>query len=205
MLGALIALSLMTGAAIATNNLVEAQQALAQAHAARQAALARSAELDHEADIAHDAETAALTRSAAIAARVQAAEAEVEAGQSRIDVIETLRRRQRLRLADAQRPAFRLIAVLELLAKRPAVLSLIAPNSLRDFIHLRAVLSRVLPEIRARTAGLRAEVRAGAVLRAEADDALTLLNASRAQRVDQQQRLAADARAEQARTAALKK
>jgi len=196
-------LCLTAAAGIAATNLAEEQRALARAHHARDLALQRGVLLDQEAATAHDAEQAALARTAAIAARVQAAEADVDAGVTRIEVIEALRRRQRVRLAVAQKPAFQLIAALQLIGKRPPALALVAPGSLSDIVHLRSVLAAMTPIITARTASLRAEVQRGIVLREQANQALSALKASHTQLVAQQNMLAADAAAAHARSASL--
>jgi septal ring factor EnvC (AmiA/AmiB activator) len=191
------------GAGVAATNLAEQQRALVRAHQARDEALRRSALFDQQTETALDSEHAALARTAALAARVQAAEADVDAGARRIDLIEALRRRQRVRLADAQRPAFQVIAALQLIGRRPPVLALVAPGSLSDIVHVRAVLGAVAPVIAARTAGLRAEIHRGLVLRAEADQALAALKDSRAQLVIKRNALVADAAAAHARATAL--
>lgn len=196
-------LCLTAVAAIAATNLAEEQRAFVRAHAARDQALRRGMLLDQEAATAHDAEQAALARTAAIAARVQAAEADVDAGITRIGVIEALRRRQRVRLAAAQMPAFQLIAALQLIGKRPPALALVAPGSLSDVVHLRSVLAAMTPMITARTASLRAEVQRGIVLRGQADQALAALKDSRTQLVARQNMLAADAAAAHARAVSL--
>ncbi len=198
-----VVLALVAGAGIAATNLAEEQRALVRAHEARDEALRRSKLLDQQAATARDAESAALATTAAIAARVQAAEADVTAGTTRIDVIEALRRRQRARLAEKQQPAVKLIAALELVGKRPPALALAQPGSLRDVVHLRAVLGSMMPVIAARTADLRAEVQRGIMLRQEADQSLSALKSSRAQLVTQQNALAADAAAAHARSLAL--
>jgi len=194
---------LSAGAGVTATNLAEEQRALVHAHQARDEALRRGSMLDQEAASAQNAERAALARSAAVAARVQAAEADVEAGVRRIDVIEALRRRQRMRLAEAQQPAVQLIAALQLMGKRPPALALVAPGSLNDIMHLRAVLGAVTPIITARTANLRIEVQRGLLLRQQADQALAVLKSSRVQLSAQQNALIADAATAHVRAASL--
>ncbi len=199
----LAALAIAVSVAVSAADLVEEQRALARAHVARDAALQRSTLLDQQAASARDDETRALARTAAIAARLQAAEAEVTAADARIEVIETLRRRQRARLAEKQQPAVKLIAALELFGKRPPALAFVQPGSLRDVVHLRSVLGAMLPAVHARTADLRAEVLRGVHLRADADQALVALKIGRAQLTAQQNALAADAAAARTRASAL--
>ncbi len=196
-------LALLAGFAVSAANLAEEQRILQRANVARDAALRRSDVLEHQANDARDVEEGARARTAAIAARIQAAEADVSAATTRIDVIETLRRRQRARLAERQEPAVRLIAALQLMGRRPPALAFVQPGSMRDIVHVRAVFGALLPVIQARTADLRAEVARGVQLRAQADVALNALKASRAQLLVQQNALLADSAAATARRAAL--
>ena len=68
------------------------------------------------------------------------------------------RREQRARLAEQQGPLIRLTAALQTMTRRPAALALVQPGSVRDAVHVRSLLAATLPEIRRRTAALRAEV-----------------------------------------------
>jgi septal ring factor EnvC (AmiA/AmiB activator) len=190
-------------AGVSAADLVEQQRALARARTAREAALQRSAVLEQQANSAKDVEDGARARTAAIAARIQAAEADVSAANARIAVIETLRRRQRARLAQKQQPAVRLIAALQLIGRRPAALAFVQPGSMRDIVHIRAVFGAMLPAIEARTADLRAEVARGVQLRAQADVALGALKAGRTALLARQNELAADAAAATAHRSAL--
>lgn len=198
-----MALALVASVAVSATNLAEEQRALVSAKAARQAALQRSDALDHQATAEQTLEDRARARTAAIAARIQAAEADVSAANMRINVIETLRRRQRARLAEKQQPAIKLIAALQLMGRHPPALAFVQPGSMRDIVHIRAVFGAMLPAIQARTADLRAEVARGVQLRAQADVALGALKASRAQLIAQQNALAADAAAAAVRRNAL--
>ncbi len=193
----------MVSAGLSAADLAGEQRALIRARAARAAALQRSELLDQQAAAARDAEDAVRARTAAIAARIQAAEADVSAATTRIGMIETLRRRQRARLAQKQQPAVRLIAALQLFGKRPLALAFVQPGSMRDLVHVRAVFGAMLPIIQTRTADLRAEVARGVQLRAQADLALGGLTTSRARLFAQQNALVADAAAAQARRTAL--
>jgi septal ring factor EnvC (AmiA/AmiB activator) len=72
----------------------------------------------------------------------------------------------------------RLTAALQKLARRPLALSALRPGSLRETVYLRAMLETTIPEVRSRTAALRAEIARGQRLEAEAREALAALNAS---------------------------
>ena len=63
---------------------------------------------------------------------------------------------QRARLAARQGPVIRLTAALQTMTRRPAALALVQPGSVRDAIHVRSLLAAIMPEVRRRTAVLRA-------------------------------------------------
>jgi septal ring factor EnvC (AmiA/AmiB activator) len=145
--------------------------------AKRQAVVAgqRSTQLEAQAVRASNDAARARAEQAAVAARIQAAEADIAAARARIRIIETLRARQRARLAEKQAPIARLVAALEMMARRPPALTLVQPGSLSDLVHVRSLLASTLPVIRERTAGLRAEVEDGNRLRRQADRAVATL------------------------------
>lgn len=151
------------------------RQALNLAKAQSAAADARANGLEQKAANARDESEKALARSAAIASRIQSTEADIEAGEVRIRLIEKLRAEQRARLAVKQEPAVRLLAALQTLARRPPALALVQPGSTADLVHIRAVLASILPVLQIRTAALRADVEAGQRLRADADRAVAAL------------------------------
>lgn len=98
---------------------------------------------------------------AAVAARIQQSEAEIQMAQARIVLIDREREMLRGRMAVRQEPVVRLTAALQMMARRPLAFSLVRADSLRDTVHLRAVMETMLPEVRRRTAGLRAEILRG--------------------------------------------
>jgi septal ring factor EnvC (AmiA/AmiB activator) len=143
-----------------------AGQALAQsrtrAEQLEQAARKAGAEADRTAQEA-----------AAVAARIQQSEAEIQLAQAKITLIDRQRERLRDRMAERQEPVVRLTAALQMMARRPLAFSLVRAESLRDTVHLRAVMETMLPEVRRRTAGLRAEIQRGRRLQDEARLAAT--------------------------------
>lgn len=143
-----------------------AGQALAQSRARaeqlEQAARKSVAEADRTAQEA-----------AAVAARIQQSEAEIQLAQAKITLIDRQRERLRARMAERQEPVVRLTAALQMMARRPLAFSLVRAESLRDTVHLRAVMETMLPEVRRRTAGLRAEILRGRRLQDEARLAAT--------------------------------
>jgi septal ring factor EnvC (AmiA/AmiB activator) len=145
------------------------ERALAAAKRDASAAERRAARLEHDARAMTRAADRARAEQAAAAAAIQASEARIAAAETRVDIVDQLRARQRARLAERQGPIVRLTAALQTMARRPAALALVQPGSVDDMVHVRALLGSSLPEIRARTAGLRAEVARGDALRRSAE------------------------------------
>ena len=140
------------------------------AEAQQQAARARdrAAALDGQARAASQASERATMAAAALAARVQMGEAAVAEAQTRLSEITGERRELDSRLAGERAPVARLMAGLQTLVRRPPLLALVQPGSLEDTVHLRAVVSAISPQIRARTATLRSAVEHANRLQAEA-------------------------------------
>jgi septal ring factor EnvC (AmiA/AmiB activator) len=153
--------------------------ALAQAKREADQAKARFEALDRQAQRATSAAERAHAEAEALAARIQAAEADLTAAERRIAIVETLRAAQRARLAERQQPLVRLTAALQTMARRPAALALVQPGSVQDTVHVRSLLAATLPEIRRRTAALRAEVDRSNALHAQFEQARSALAASR--------------------------
>lgn len=176
-------LVLATGLSMAPAALASAQvtddPAAALVRAKRQAVLAtaRAALLEQQAAAAIEDADRARREQAAVAERVHAAEADIVAARARIAIVEGLRRRQRVRLAAKQQPIVRLAGALQVMARRPPALALVQPGTLNDVIHVRALLASSLPLVRARTAGIRAEIAEGDRLRTRAALALATLRA----------------------------
>nr|WP_245405738.1 peptidoglycan DD-metalloendopeptidase family protein [Sphingobium sp. Sx8-8] len=155
----------------AGTSLSEEQSALKAARRQSEEARDRSERLERQAALARDEADQARRRAAAMAARIQQAEADIQAAQARIAIIARLQQAQAARLAAKQEPVVRLTAALQMMAQRPLALALVQPGSISDAIHMRAVLGQVLPVIRERTAGLRAELDRSRALRATAEQA----------------------------------
>ena len=148
-----------------------ASDAEALAEARREAAEATQhyQALDQEARRATSEADRARAASAALAARIEAAEADLTAAERRIALIAAFQTEQRARLAERQGPIVRLTAALETMTRRPAALALIQPGSVRDAVHVRSLLATALPEIRRRTAALREESQRSAQLRQQSE------------------------------------
>lgn len=131
---------------------------LAAAKAQSAAAQARADKLEAAAAAERDEARQAQAQEAAVAARIQRAEADIAAAQARIALIRAQLDSQRDSLAGQQQPIARLLAALQSLARRPVVVSLVQPGSVSDLVHTRAVLATVSPVVRARTASLRGQL-----------------------------------------------
>lgn len=173
--------------------IAQAPPTLAEAQREADVARRRSDVLERQAQRATGEAGRANAAAAALAARIESAEADITAALARIALIERLSAEQRARLAASQGPLIRLTAALQTMARRPPALALIQPGSLDEVVHVRALLASSLPAIRARTAGVRAEIARGEALRRQAREAVVQLGASRR---DLQQRRVALARFE---------
>ena len=158
---------------------------LENARVQSQQAARRSAQLEAAAAHERDEATQARVQEAAVAARVQQAQADIAANQARIAIVDRLLAQQRASLAARQGPVARLLAALQGLARRPAIIAVVRPGSVDDLVHVRAVLASTLPVIRARTAAIRAEVGRTRQLQAGATLATAALGESRARLEDQ--------------------
>lgn len=169
----------------------EAKAALARATAESRRAESRAARLTREAEAATQAATRATSEAAALAARIQQAEAEIEVARARYSIVRSQRAVVAARLAAKQEPTARLAAALQTAARRPLALSALQPGSLKDVVHVRAVLDSAVPQIRARTAALRGELERGRALERQAAQALDQLRASEGTLRERRQSLAA--------------
>lgn len=128
---------------------------------------------------------------AALAARVQETEARIAAQEARIRLIGAARESLRARMARRQAPLVRLTASLQRLSRRPPVLALLRPGSVRDLVTMRALLETMLPEVERRTAALRSEIARARLLEQTARAAADQLRASETQLGEKRRQLAA--------------
>ena len=152
----------------APSDIADQQRRLVEARAQSAAAADRAAKLDAAAKSEKDEAAKAQAEEQALAARVQQAEADIAAASARIALVDRMLGEQQSSLAAQQGPIARLVAALCSLALRPTAVSVMQPGSLADLVHVRAVLGSTLPQVRARTAGLRAELDRTRKLRADA-------------------------------------
>lgn len=145
------------------------------------AAMARSALLEKQALAASSEADRLKKRSAALAARIQSAEADISAGEARVALVTRRLSAQRARLAQQQQPLLELAASLQQLSRQPPVSVLAQPGSLTDMVHARAVIDAAMPVIERRTAGARRELAALQTVRQQQAAALKALSSSKAQ------------------------
>lgn len=142
------------------------REALAKARTEAARARERAALLDRQAQAARLASERATVAAAALAARVQQAEAALAGAEAELALVRQERRALDVRLARERGPITRLMAGLQSLVRRPVLLTLVQPGSIKDAVHMRAVIAAVQPQISARTASLRSALaRAGALER----------------------------------------
>lgn len=163
---------LAAGSMAPAQEMREQQARLKSATAASNAAQARAQALEQAAANERDRAAQARTQEAAAAERVRAAEADIAAAEARIAIVDRLLAGQRAQVAERQGPIVRLIAALQSMARRPAVLGLLQPGSTEDMVHVRAVLGTTMPVVERRTAEVRAELARVQQLRATADTAV---------------------------------
>lgn len=173
-----LALAALAGVGVA-QTIQDERRALAKAKADGAAADARALTLQRAALSEQGEAKKAQAEAAAVAARIQSAEAGIAAGEARVRLVERMQGEVKARLAAKQQPSVRLVAALQTLARRPPLLALAQPGSISDMVHVRAVMAHLLPEVQRRTAGLRADLDRGRQLRADADKALAALAAGR--------------------------
>ncbi|HSX54413.1 MAG TPA: peptidoglycan DD-metalloendopeptidase family protein [Sphingomonas sp.] len=163
-----------------TPDLATQQGQLKAANKAAKDAEARAQQLQQAAASERDEARRAKVREAAVAASIAAAQARIAAAQARTAIVDRLLGEQRARLEAQQGPIARLIAALQSLARRPAMLGLLQPGSTADIVHVRAVLGSVAPVVQARSAGVRDEIARTRRLREGAEIAARSLRDGRA-------------------------
>lgn len=168
-----------TGSLVPGTSLTEQRAALVRARAQAEEARKRSETLEARSRLTAGAADRTRDQIAALAARIQQSEADIRAGEARIGIISALQREQARRLALRQKPIVRLTAALQQIARRSPVLTLVEPGSVRDAVHRRIILARVMPIVQERTRGLRAEIARSGELRRSAEAAAGALGRTR--------------------------
>lgn len=192
---ALFLLTLASGAAAqrdaAYDDPGETRAALVRALADRKAAQQRAEKLENDAVRATQAAARTASQTAALAARIQQAEADIAAAQARLALIGGQRAVLRQHLARKQKPVVELTAALQKFSRRPLELSLLRPGSMREAVYLRAILASTLPQVEQRTQALRAEIARGRALENEARQVLGQLRAGEKDLLHRREALAA--------------
>lgn len=153
-------------------------QALRNAKERAAAAERRSETLRQEASSAEGAADRLLAQRAALAAEIDAANAQIAAARARIAIIAAEQKRQAAALGEASEPLLRLNALLQKMTAQPTALMLAQPGDRRDYVHLRATMSAIEPEIARRTVALRRQIAAQRELRAQELVAIRSLEAA---------------------------
>ncbi|PNU01686.1 murein hydrolase activator EnvC family protein [Novosphingobium guangzhouense] len=173
---------------------VDARQAQADMLAARRegaAAGRRALKLEARArEVTQQAESTAR-EAAALAARIQETDAQIAVQRAQIRLIASQREGLRAQLAVKQGPLARLTGSLQRLSRRPPLLALLRPGSVRDAVYMRALLDTMLPEVEARTRSLRADIERGRALEQQAKAAAAGLSQAQAQMRERRGQLAA--------------
>lgn len=165
----------------------ELRAALAESRAAQ----ARSARLERAAAGARDAATRTAREAAALAARIQQAEAALAVAETRLALAARERAILREQLGREQQPAVHLTAALQQFSRRPLALAVLRPGSIKETVYLRAMLDSAVPQVQARTVGLRARLARSRRLREEALAAAEQLRAEQARLAERRSELAA--------------
>lgn len=180
------ALALLDPAVDATR----AQEDMLAARREGEAARRRAETLEQQArEVTEQAERTAR-ETAAVAVRIQQTEALVAAQQARVRLIASQRALLRARLAERQAPLVRLTGSLQRLSRRPPLMALLRPGSVRDAVYMRALLETILPEVENRTAALRNEIERAQALERHAHAAALELQQAQAQMRDRRRALA---------------
>ncbi len=168
----------------------KAQEDMLAARREGEAARKRAEKLEARAKAVTEQAEKTAREAAAVAARIQETEAAVAAQKAKIQLISSQRAELRAALAAQQVPLARLTGSLQRLSRRPPLLALLRPGSVRDAVYMRALLDTVLPEVQARTADLRAEIERGHALERSAQAAAADLGESENQMRARRQQLA---------------
>lgn len=141
---------------------------LREVEAARRDAERQAARFADQSRLIQDRAQKAEAEARRLGAEIVAAENRLEAAQIRAGTAETRLAGLRDGLARGQAPLTRMIAGLQRLARRPTLLLVMRPTSIRDFVRMRAMVAGLQPQIAARTEGLRADLAEARRLSADA-------------------------------------
>ena len=137
-----------------------AREAIARARTQAREAAERGDRLEREAAESDEAAEKSAREAAALAARVQQAEAEQVLAEAQLRTVARERARLESDLAARQRPLVGLTAALQRLSRSPPAFSLLRPGTVEDTVRARALMASTLPVIERRTSALRKEIAA---------------------------------------------
>lgn len=160
-------LPVLLAAGLSAQSLDDQQQALRSAKARAAAAEERSENLRQEASNAGRAADRIVAQRAVLSAEIDAAAAQIDAANARIAIISRRQRAQQAELGEQSEPMLRLNAALQQMTGRPTALMMAQPGQRSDYVHMRAVMATVQPEITRRTAALRQQIAIQKDLRAQ--------------------------------------
>ena len=150
----------------------------------------RSELLRQEASNAAGTADRLVAQRAVLSAEIDAAEAQIAAATARIAIISRQQELQRAQLGVESEPVLRLNAALQQMTGRPAVLMMMQPGQREDYVHVRAVMATVQPQIIRRTSDLRQQIAVQSELRAQEYRALKSLGDARSRLKSRQTDLA---------------
>lgn len=176
--------------ALPFSSVQDAAAALDEAQAQLVEAKKRGQALEDQAQAATAAADKTERETAAVAARIQEAQAQAAIDRAKLALLDKQQAGLRLEMATRQAPLVRLTAALELLARRPPLFGLLRPGSLRDTVYLRAVLTTMAPAVEQRTAGLRSAIDQARALRKQQQATIDSLRAGAQKLAERQKRLA---------------
>jgi len=180
----LLAILFLAAVPLGLATALSAQSSSAQQDALRAAkelatrAEERGERLRQEAANATSAADRILAQRAVLSAEIDAAQAQIAAARARTAIIGQRQQRQQALLGRESEPLLRLNAALHQLTSRPTTFLLAQPESRQDYIHLRAVMDSIRPEIAKRTAALRQQIAIQKDLRRQEQVALASLATS---------------------------
>ena len=200
--GLLAAASLLAGAGLLAQDRLDpalrvsgdpdqARAALDRAVREGKRAQYRAEQLEEDARRATERAERTASEAAAVAARVQETEARIQAREAQLRLMGQQRLRLDARLAKRQEPVIRLSAALQRLSRRPPILGLLRPGSVREAVYLRALLDTLIPQVEAQTAALREELAKVRDLAEQQAVAAASLKGEQGRLLERQRRLAA--------------
>jgi len=165
------------------------QRKLLDAKKRNREALARSNVLRSQANLATNQANRFALEKQAINADIDAARANLESARSRITIITARQNAQQLALAQQTAPIMRLMGALENLTRKPTSLMILQPQSLDDYVHVRAIMASVQPKITKQTESLREQIDLQKNLRQQQNIALESLRKAQKELSSQQESL----------------